>query len=56
MLMMVENIVKTKFEVIYLTGLVMKSNKASVRIFNKSGYDLISDQEDILTFSKTIKR
>ena len=54
-LQLVENLVKTKFEAIHLTGLVMKSNKASVKIFNKLDYDLISDLEDILTFSKTIK-
>ncbi len=55
-LQMVEDLVKTIFEEIHLTGLVIKSNNASVRIFNKLGYDLISEKEDILTFSKTIKK
>jgi RimJ/RimL family protein N-acetyltransferase len=55
-LYMIEELVLTKFEIIHLTGLVMKSNEASVRIFNKLGYDLDLDQNDILTFSKTIQR
>jgi RimJ/RimL family protein N-acetyltransferase len=54
-LQLIEELVANKFEVIHLTGLVMSCNKASVRIFNKLGYDLIYDKDEILTFSKTIK-
>ena len=55
-LQLIEELVLTKFEIMQLKGLVMKSNDASVRIFNKLGYDLVLDQNDILTFSKTITR
>jgi RimJ/RimL family protein N-acetyltransferase len=53
---LIEELFLTKFETIHLKGLVMKSNYASVRIFNKLGYDLLLEQDDILTFSKTITR
>jgi RimJ/RimL family protein N-acetyltransferase len=53
---LIEEWVLTKFETIQLKALVMKSNHASVRIFNKLGYDLLLEQNDILTFSKTITR
>lgn len=55
-LQLIEELVLMKFETIQLNGLVMKSNNASVRIFNKLGYDLLLEQNDILTFTKTIKR
>jgi RimJ/RimL family protein N-acetyltransferase len=55
-LYILEELISTKFEIIHLRGLVMKSNEASVRIFNKLGYDFEIDQNDVLTFSKTIKR
>lgn len=53
---LMEEMVLIKFETIHLKGLVMKSNHASIRIFNKLGYDLLLDQTEILTFTKTIKR
>jgi RimJ/RimL family protein N-acetyltransferase len=55
-LQLVEGLILMKFQTIQLNGLVMKSNNASVRIFNKLGYDLLLEQNDILTFTKTIKR
>lgn len=56
LLQLIEELVLVKFEILHLQGLVMKSNYASVQIFNKLGYDLLLEQNDILTFSKTIKR
>jgi RimJ/RimL family protein N-acetyltransferase len=53
-LQMAEDVLRSFFEEIHLIGLVMKSNDVSIRIFNKLGYDLISEQEDILTFSKIL--
>lgn len=55
-LQLLEEMILTKFATIRLNGLVNKSNVASVRIFNKLHYDLLFDQNGILTFSKTIKR
>ncbi len=55
-LQLIEDLVSTKFEIIHLKGLVMKTNEASVRIFKKLGYYLESDQNNILTFSKIIQR
>jgi len=55
-LQLLEELASTKFEIIHLRALVMKTNEASVRIFNKLSYDLISDKKEILTFSKTISK
>jgi RimJ/RimL family protein N-acetyltransferase len=55
-LQLIEELILTKYKVICLKGLVMKSNEASVRIFQKLGYNLELDQGNILTFSKTIKK
>lgn len=55
-LQLIEELISMKFEVFQLKGLVMKSNVASVQIFHKLGYNLILDQNEILTFSKTITR
>lgn len=55
-LQLLEENILTKFENIRLNGLVNKSNEASASIFRKLHYDLISDQNDVLTFSKLIKR
>jgi RimJ/RimL family protein N-acetyltransferase len=54
MLKLLEEFVKSKFENLQLKGLVMKSNQASIRIFDNLGYDLISQKNDIFTFSKII--
>lgn len=55
-LQLIEELILIKFDVFHLKGLVMKSNVASIRIFYKLGYNLILDQNEILTFSKTITR